>query len=291
MKIATPRPLMSLPELITTGAAIRAATARERAARRVVGLAPTMGALHQGHLSLVRAAREECDTVITSIFVNPTQFAEGEDLDRYPRDLQRDLELLATAGCDMVFAPPVEEIYPPGSDTFVEVGAAAAEWEGAFRPTHFRGVTTVVLKLFNLAPAHKAYFGQKDYQQSVVVRQMAADLHLPIEIVVCPIVREPDGLAMSSRNAYLSPAEREQALSLSQGLQLASQLVEQGQREAGAIRSALLDLLKRAGAEAQYVALLKPGTMQPAAAIDGPTVVAVAAKVGQTRLIDNALIG
>ena len=282
---------MSHPKIVTTGDAIRAEVARARAVRRVVGLVPTMGALHEGHLSLVRAARADCDTVVTSIFVNPTQFAPDEDLQRYPRDLERDCQLLATAGCDLVFAPPVEEMFPDRSDTFVEVGAAAAAWEGEFRPTHFRGVATVVLKLFNLAPASKTYFGQKDYQQTVVVRQMVADLNVPIDVVICPIVREADGLAMSSRNAYLSPAERKQALSLSQSLKLARQMHADGQRDPEPIRAAMLQHIESAGAKPQYVALVRPDTVVPVEAVQGPTVVAAAAKVGQTRLIDNALIG
>ncbi|MEN1679556.1 MAG: pantoate--beta-alanine ligase [Planctomycetota bacterium] len=280
-----------LPELVSTRDAIRDRVVAARREGRRVGLVPTMGALHAGHLSLVERARAECGLVLASVFVNPTQFGPGEDLERYPRDLDADLRLLAGAGCGVVFAPSVETMYPPGCDTWVEVGAAAKPLEGEHRPTHFRGVATVVLKLMNLAPADAVYFGRKDYQQTVVVRRMVEDLNVPIEVVVCPTVREPDGLAMSSRNAYLSSEERQRALALSRGLRAASEMHAAGERRAPVIRGSIEQLLAEAGVETQYVALLREGTVDAIETIDGPTVVAIAGKVGETRLIDNATIG
>lgn len=262
-----------------------------RAAQRSgesVGLVPTMGALHEGHLSLARAAREQCDRVIASVFVNPTQFAPGEDYERYPRDLQEDAARLAEVGVSAVFAPSVETMYPPGSGATIDVGSAAEPFEGASRPSHFAGVATVVAKLFHIAPADRAYFGQKDYQQTVVVRRMVADLNFPIEVVVCPIVREPDGLAMSSRNAYLKPEQRQQALALSRGLEIARALHAAGERKAETLREAVCqEVLATLGVELEYVALMAEGTVEEVAQIEGPVVVAVAARVGQTRLIDN----
>ncbi len=256
-----------------------------------VGLVPTMGALHAGHLSLVQAAKRDCDVVLTTIFVNPTQFAPHEDLARYPRDLERDCQRLATVDCDVVLVPSAEAMYPTGYQTRVDVGAVAKPWEGAVRPGHFQGVATVVLKLFNLAPADRAYFGQKDYQQTVVVRRMVADLNVPIEVVVCPTVREDDGLAMSSRNAYLTPQQRPAALSLWRSLCLAEELVASGERSCVKILGEMRQRMTDAGAEVQYAAALKPGTVDEVAQVTGPTVFAVAAQVGQTRLIDNAMIG
>ena len=225
---------------ITTPAEIQRESRALSVEGKTVGLVPTMGALHEGHLSLVRRARGECDVVIATIFVNPAQFGPSEDFSRYPRTIERDLELLAAEGCDLVFVPPQEEVYPSDFSTFVEPPAVALPLEGRFRPGHFRGVATVVLKLFNLIPANVAYFGQKDYQQALVIQHMVRDLNLPIKIAVCPIVREPDGLALSSRNRYLSTAEREQALALSRTLQLAEQLVghQRGGLPAGGCLSA-----------------------------------------------------
>lgn len=280
-----------LPEVFAEGSALRTRLLAERHAGRTVGLVPTMGALHDGHLSLVEAARRDCDVVVTTIFVNPTQFAPGEDYDRYPRDLERDRMLLAGSGCDWIFAPTTDAMYPSGSETTVDVGAIGQRLEGEFRPTHFRGVATVVLKLLNLAPADRVYFGQKDYQQTVVIRRMVADLNVPVEVAICPIVREPDGLAMSSRNAYLSDNERVQARSLSQGLELAKQMHAAGERQPNAYQAAITELLINAGAEPQYVALLEPGTVTAVDTVEGPTVLAIAAMVGKTRLIDNTTIG
>lgn len=261
-------------------------------AGRSVGLVPTMGALHAGHLSLVDAARAECDLTVATIFVNPTQFGPQEDLDRYPRDLDRDLRLLADRECDLVFAPSVEEMYPAGCTTTVDVGPLGWELEGAYRPDHFRGVATVVLKLFQIAPADVAYFGRKDYQQTLVVRQMVKDLNVPIEIRIAPTVREPDGLAMSSRNAYLSADERRRALALSQSLRLAEQLAGEGVRDAKAIRKQMLKHLRSVGGvDVQYIAFVVDGTVTPVASLNGLTTVAMAALVGKTRLIDNTLLG
>jgi pantoate--beta-alanine ligase len=251
-----------------------------------------MGALHEGHLSLVDAARAECDLAVASIFVNPTQIGPKEDLSKYPRDLQRDLALLASRGCDLVFAPTVEEMYPDDYVTSVDVGALGRELEGAFRPDHFRGVATVVLKLFQIVPAEVAFFGRKDYQQTLVVRRMVTDLNVPTEIRVLPTVREPDGLAMSSRNAYLSADDRRRALALSQSLRLAEAFARDGERDVETIRSRMLAHLNAAGIhEVQYIAFVTDGTITTVRNIAGPTTVAIAAKVGTTRLIDNVRIG
>ncbi len=219
---------LPLPSVISELDSIHEAVQVAQAAGKRVGLVPTMGALHEGHLSLLDTARAECDLVVVTIFVNPMQFGPKEDLNRYPRDLDGDLRLLAGRGCKLVFAPSVDEMYPAGFDTSVDVGRLGSELEGEYRPDHFRGVATVVLKLFQIVPADVAYFGRKDYQQSLVVRQIVADLNVPIEIHVLPTVREADGLAMSSRNAYLSEDERRQALGISQSLTLAEQLARGG---------------------------------------------------------------
>lgn len=279
-------------QVVTTVDEVRRAVGEARAAGRTVGFVPTMGALHAGHLSLVDASVSQCDHTVVSIFVNPTQFGPHEDRDRYPRALERDCELLATRGCWLVFAPPVEEVYPPGFDTYVGVGTIAEPLEGVLRPGHFQGVATVVLKLFQMVPADRAYFGRKDYQQSLVVERMVSDFNLPIEMVVCPTVRESDGLAMSSRNAYLSPAERKQAAGLWQALQLAESLTRDGQRDVAKITSAMRELLAAAGIDqVDYIAFLADGTVQEVQTVAGPTVVALAARVGQARLIDNHTIG
>ncbi len=223
-----------------------------------------MGALHEGHLSLVRAAQAECDCVVVSIYVNPSQFGPTEDFGRYPRTLENDLALLAGCRTDLVFAPSNEEIYRPGHATWVEVGSLAELLEGACRPGHFRGVATIVLKLLNLVRPDAAYFGQKDYQQALVLRRMAADLNVPAAIRVCPIVREPDGLAMSSRNRYLSPAARQRALVLWQSLQLAGQLIERGERSAPVIAARMRERIEAVeGAQIDYIALVDPETLQP----------------------------
>jgi len=256
-----------------------------------VALVPTMGALHDGHLSLVRIARQRAEVVVASIFVNPTQFGPQEDFSRYPRTLDADLSALSVAGCDLVFLPAADDIYPPGFSTSVEPPAVAQPLEGVCRPGHFRGVATIVLKLFHLIPAHLACFGQKDYQQLQVIRRMTADLNLPIEIVACPTVREPDGLAMSSRNRYLSPAERQQALSISRALASAAQQVKDGERNAAAIKQQMRNTLAAAGIEkTDYATVADAETLAESNRIEGPAVALIAAFVGTTRLIDNRLL-
>jgi pantoate--beta-alanine ligase len=283
--------ILTSPSVITCGHKLRESLLAVRSSGRTVGLVPTMGALHEGHLSLLDAARAECDATVVTIFVNPTQFGPEEDYRRYPRDLERDVALLFDRGCDLVFAPSAEEMYRPNHATFVDVGPIGRVLEGEFRPTHFRGVATVVLKLFLLVPADRAYFGRKDYQQTLVVRQLVADLNVPIDVRVCPIVREADGLAMSSRNAYLSESERQRALALPRSLRLAEELVASGQREVSVIRQRMQREIGVAdGIELQYIAFLADGTVNPVERIDGPTTVAIAARVGKTRLIDNTLV-
>jgi len=276
---------------VTTRDAARATIAAARRQGLQVGLVPTMGALHEGHLSLVDASRLECDCTAVTIFVNPTQFAPGEDFAKYPRDLDADLRLLGERGVDLVFAPAVEEMYPAGHQTTVDVGAVAVPLEGKFRPQHFRGVATIVLKLFHALPADVAFFGQKDYQQSLVIRQLVRDLDVPIEIRVCPIVREPDGLAMSSRNAYLSADERRRALSLSQALRVAADRIDGGERSTERLRQRMREHLQQAGpVDVQYIAFLADGTVREVEEVNGPVVIAIAARVGETRLIDNVRI-
>ena len=251
-----------------------------------------MGALHEGHLSLVRAAVEECGFVVVSVFVNPTQFGPKEDYARYPRDLASDAEMLESAGADVLFAPSVEEMYPGEGSTAVDVGSLATVFEGAVRPRHFGGVATIVSKLLNIAPADRAYFGRKDYQQTVVVRRLVRDLNFPTEIVVCPIVRESDGLAMSSRNEYLSAEQRREATALYEGLRLAKGLFDGGERSSVAVRSAVRDHFTRyPAAELEYVDCLADGGLAPIEALEPSTVVVLAARFGRTRLLDNTVLG
>jgi pantoate--beta-alanine ligase len=280
------------PRLISDRQTLRRHLATLRHLGKTIGLVPTMGALHEGHLSLVDAARAECDYTVVTIFVNPTQFGPSEDLTAYPRNLEEDLELLGRRGVDLVFAPSEGEIYRPGHETFVEVGATGGPLEGEFRPGHFRGVATIVLKLLNLIPATVAFFGIKDYQQSLVVRRLVEDFDLPVEIRTCPIVRERDGLAMSSRNVHLNAEERRRGLALPQGLGLAAALVAEGERDAAVIRQRVAAHIRAvAGVAPQYVALVRAGTVTPVAQIDGPSVVAVAVVIGTTRLLDNRVVG
>jgi pantoate--beta-alanine ligase len=280
-----------MPDVLTTRRALRERLSAVRRDGRSIALVPTMGALHEGHLSLLDAARAECGFSVVSIFVNPTQFGPGEDFGRYPRTLEADVALLAARGADCVFAPATEEMYPPGASTSVEVPSVSAPLEGQFRPGHFRGVATVVLKLFNLVQPDVACFGRKDYQQSLVVRRMVADLDLPIRICVCPTVREPDGLALSSRNRYLSPADRQRALAISRSLRLAMDLIAAGTRDAATIRAEMLAELAGQQLEVDYVALADRETLAALERIDRPAVALIAARVGGTRLIDNELIG
>lgn len=257
-----------------------------------VGIVPTMGALHAGHLSLVEASNRACDVTVVTIFVNPTQFGPNEDFQKYPRTLDSDLAALADLKVDAVFVPQAETMYPPGYSTYVEPPSVAQPLEGVCRPGHFRGVATVVLKLFHLCPADVAFFGAKDYQQATVIRRMVADLNVPIDVQVMPTVREPDGLAMSSRNRYLSAAEREQALALSRSLQLAADLVAGGERNASTVASRMRDVFDAAGiTDIDYIAVADPQTLEPLETIAGEAVVLVAARVGTTRLIDNRVIG
>ncbi len=257
-----------------------------------VGLVPTMGYLHQGHLSLVQRAREQCASVVVSIFVNPTQFGPQEDLASYPRDLPRDLGMLETAGVDLAWTPTVEVIYPVGYQTWVTVEEVARPLEGSVRPGHFRGVATVVAKLFNAAQPDKAYFGQKDAQQAVVIRRMAQDLTFPLEVVICPIVREADGLAMSSRNVYLNQQEQQAASILYRSLQSARSAYENGERDAGCLRQVVLDTLaKEPLARPQYVSCADADSLQELTHVEGPALLSMAVFFGKTRLIDNIVLG
>jgi len=257
-----------------------------------VGLVPTMGFLHEGHLSLVRAAREHNARVVVSIFVNPTQFAPTEDLSQYPRDETRDLTLLEAAGVDVVFAPTNEAMYPAGYATYVAVEELTQRLEGASRPTHFRGVTTVVLKLLNIVRPERAYFGQKDAQQLTVIRRMVRDLDLPIEVVGLPIVREPDGLAMSSRNVYVTLEQRPAALVLSQALRFAAECYAEGERDAAVIRARMQALIAAQPlAAVDYVSIAAADTLDEVTIIDAPVLVSLAARFGTTRLIDNVTLG
>jgi pantoate--beta-alanine ligase len=256
-----------------------------------VGLVPTMGFLHQGHLSLVRRSRSQDDQVVASVFVNPTQFGPSEDYDRYPRDPERDLALLREEGTDAVFMPSVEEMYPEGFETYVEVKEMTQVLEGAHRPTHFRGVTTVVAKLFTIVQPQRAYFGQKDAQQLAVVRRMARDLDLPVEVVAVPTAREPDGLAMSSRNAYLSPPERQAATVLYRSLRLAEGLWRGGERDASVIRSRMQELIAAEPlARVDYVSVADSETLRELERIEGTALVSLAVRMGKARLIDNVIL-
>lgn len=257
-----------------------------------VGLIPTMGYLHEGHLSLVRQAKAECDHVIVTIFVNPTQFGPKEDLSKYPRDLERDLELLSPLGVDLVWNPSAEVMYPPGYQTWVEVEALTNPLEGAMRPGHFKGVTTVVAKLFNATQPHKAYFGQKDAQQAAVIRKMAVDLNFPLEIIVCPTVREADGLAMSSRNKYLNESERQAATVLFRALSAAKELYESGERDAETLRRKMKAVIEAEPlAQMQYVSCADYDTLEEWDVVKGKTLLSMAVFIGKTRLIDNFVLG
>ena len=279
------------PKLITTVAQLREEVGGARRVGKTIGLVPTMGALHEGHLSLVRAARDECDRVVVSIYVNPSQFGPNEDLGKYPRTLDADMALLADCGVDWVFAPGNDEMYRPEHATWVEVDAVAEPLEGQLRTGHFRGVATIVLKLFGMVRPDVAYFGQKDYQQSLVIRRMTDDLEVPVAIRVCPIVREPDGLAMSSRNRYLGPAARQRALVLWKSLLLAGELVEQGEQNSREIAARMREMIEAAGdVRIDYVALVDPDTLEPVETIVGRTLAALAVRIENTRLIDNRFL-
>ena len=269
----------------------RAACRDARASRKRLGLVPTMGALHEGHLSLVRAAKAQCDAVAVSIFVNPTQFSPTEDLSNYPRQFDRDRQLLEKEGVDILFAPSVEEIYPHGQVTWVLVEGLSEKLDGRSRPGHFRGVTTIVAKLFHILEPDAAFFGQKDAAQLAVIRRMVQDLNFLVEIVACPIVREPDGLAMSSRNAYLNREERAQALVLHHSLQQAQQEFQNGERIAAKlIFSAKKVFAREPQVALDYFEIVDPDTLDSIERISQKTLVAVAAYVGSTRLIDNTVL-
>jgi pantoate--beta-alanine ligase len=276
---------------VRTVVELRSALAPARREARTIGLVPTMGALHEGHLSLIRHARRQCDVVAVTLFVNPAQFNERADLERYPRVEQRDAELAAAAGADLLFAPSVEEVYPSGFATTVEVLGVTERLEGASRGSeHFRGVATVVTKLLCMAMPDVAYFGQKDAQQVVVIRRLAADLNLPVQIEALPTVREPDGLALSSRNALLAPDERARALALPAALQAASALAATGERSAAELLQAAREAMRTFDVEPGYVALVEPDTLEPVTALTGETLLALAARIGEVRLIDNVML-
>jgi pantoate--beta-alanine ligase len=277
--------------IVRTVEELRVALAPIRRADQRIGLVPTMGALHDGHLSLIRRAGQECDLVVVSLFVNPAQFNERADLERYPRSEERDGDLARDAGADILFAPSTEEVYPPGFATSVEVLGLTERLEGASRGAgHFRGVTTVVAKLLSMAQPHIAYFGQKDAQQVLVIRRLVEDLNLPVEVRALPTVREPDGLALSSRNALLDSAERTRALALPAALRAAAELASAGERSGDALLQAAGAELRRAGIEPEYLALVDPATLEPLDTLDRDALLALAAYVGAVRLIDNAVI-
>ncbi len=266
----------------------RTAIADVRQSGQTVGLVPTMGALHEGHLSLIRTARERCDIVAVTIFVNPTQFGPDEDYENYPRTREADLKACERGGVDFVFMPSVTAMYPQGDKTTVHVREVPDGLCGAGRPGHFDGVATICTKLFNILPAHQAFFGEKDYQQMVMIRRMVRDLHQPIEIVECPTVREPDGLAISSRNAYLSASEREQAVGLSRGLFAARDRIISGERNAAEIARGIRDEILSAGAvDIEYIEVVDPETLMPVKTITGSVRICLAVRVGPCRLIDN----
>ena len=271
---------------------VRREVAAARAAGRSVGLVPTMGALHEGHYSLIAAARGQCDFVVVSIFVNPTQFAPGEDLSRYPRTIEADLAGCHERGAGLAFLPAAAEMYHPAAKTTVSVADLPETLCGQSRPGHFAGVCTVVAKLFNIVQPDKAYFGAKDYQQSVIIRRMTADLNIPVEIVVCPTVREADGLAMSSRNANLSPQERIEATALHGSLQLAADMIRHSARPAGEVIAAMRDYLaeKAPAGQVDYIQIVDPDTLADAATAQVPVLAALAVKFSRARLIDNMLI-
>lgn len=277
-------------QVIDSVAALRQHLGEQRMAGKQIGLVPTMGFLHDGHLSLVHAARQACDVVVMLIFVNPKQFGPNEDFESYPRDMERDLRLARDSGVDVVFTPGVGEVYPEGFQSEVSVRGLTEPLCGASRPGHFDGVTTVVAKLFNMVGPDRAYFGQKDYQQAAVIQRMVRDLNMPLTVVVCPIVRESDGLAMSSRNAYLSPPERRAALVLSRALRVAESRIAEGERQAGSLEAALREMIDAEPlARIDYVAVCDPQTLGPLERLPETVLVALAVHIGRTRLIDNAL--
>ena len=274
-----------------TVATMRAECAALRYGGRRLGLVPTMGALHEGHMSLLRAARAQCDVVAASIFVNPTQFGPQEDLAKYPRPFARDSELLRAEGVDLLFAPSVEEMYPAGAGTYVEVEGLSERLDGRSRPGHFRGVATVVSKLFHIVQPEVAFFGQKDAAQVAVIRRMVRDLLLPVEIVACPIVREADGLALSSRNVYLNAEQRRSALALSRSLMRVHELYESGERNSAQLITAGTEEFLDSGVRLDFLEIVDAETLEPLESAEPGALVAVAGFVGITRLIDNVVLG
>lgn len=279
-------------EIVTRSSRMRAISQKLREEGKRIGFVPTMGALHEGHLSLIRETRKMADVVVLSIFVNPAQFAPAEDFESYPRDLARDADRVSTLGVDYIFAPNVEDIYAPGFNTWVEVAGLSDKLCGASRPGHFRGVCTVVNILFNVVRPDFAFFGQKDAQQAIIIKRMVKDLRIGVEIVVCPIIREADGLALSSRNAYLNPEEREAALCLSRSLTRCSQLFSEGERNSALLIQEMQRVISTEPlATVDYVAIVHPDNLEPAETIEkNPVLAAVAVWIGKTRLIDNVVI-
>jgi pantoate--beta-alanine ligase len=278
-------------QIAKTIAEIRKFVAQARGARKTIGFVPTMGALHVGHASLIEAAAKRCDYVVVSIFVNPTQFGPGEDFEKYPRPFEKDAQLCERHGAHAIFSPSPNEMYPRKNLTWVTVEKLTEPLCGQSRPGHFRGVTTVCTKLFNIVGADLAFFGQKDAQQATVIRRMVADLNLPLEIVVCPTVREPDGLAMSSRNQYLSPQERSQAPVIYRSLQRCAELIETGERDATKISAEMTGVLNQVPAlRPEYVSIVDADSLEPCDPVRGRVLVAIAARLGSTRLIDNIVV-
>ena len=279
------------PLVAESVAELRAVVDAAHRASRSIGFVPTMGALHAGHLSLLERARSENELVIASIFVNPTQFGPQEDFQRYPRPRDLDLQLCGAAGADVVFYPTVEVMYPAGYRTFVDVQGLSEILEGAIRPGHFRGVVTVVAKLFLIAGAHRAYFGQKDYQQQLIIKIMARELNFPTEVITCPTLRDADGLAMSSRNTYLSPAQRQQGLCLSQSLRQVEKMLSAGERDLATMKQVLVESMSRTlGSAVDYAVIVDAETLTELTSVTSEMVVLVAARVGPTRLIDNLIL-
>lgn len=278
--------------LVTDISSLKQQLNRFQARGETVGFVPTMGYLHEGHLSLIKKAKKQNDIVVVSVFVNPTQFAPHEDYDSYPRDIERDYRMAMQAGADLVFHPDAKEIYPNGASTFVEVeGEITKKLCGASRPSHFKGVTTVVNILFNIIGPDRAYFGQKDAQQVIVLKKMVRDLHMPVEIVVCPIIREADGLAMSSRNTYLSDDERKQALILNQALSAAKDKCKQGEKSVQALNNFIKQMIETQPlAVIDYIEILDAEALEAIESVERTALVAVAVKFGKTRLIDNVFL-
>ncbi len=278
-------------QIITSIQEMQAEAERLRLQGQRIGFVPTMGYLHEGHLSLVRTARQHADIVVMSIFVNPTQFGPTEDYNEYPRNFDRDVALAASVGCHIVFNPSVNDIYPENYLTYVEVEKITGVLCGRSRPTHFRGVTTIVAKLFHIVKPHVAVFGQKDAQQALVIQRMVRDLNFDIQIVIAPIVREKDGLAMSSRNIYLTPEQRQQAVALYQALMMAKSLIEKGERSAQVIKDHMRRHIERlAAATIDYIEIVDTTHLQPLAILQGEVLIALAVKIGKPRLIDNIIV-